>query len=427
MKILNQTINNYRGLSHVSFEPHSKLNVFAGFNGAGKSSILDATAISLSWFANRLKSINASGRPIRVQDIHNGQNQSQIITNCQYPGDNFSWILLKERTKKKDHKGTASALMRMNDVVKTLQHEIQEKDGKLNLPLLAYYPVNRAVLDIPLRIREKHQFSILTAYEGALTSGADFRTFFEWFREREDLENENFRKAGEQTPLPAFQQDKQLGAVRKAIETFMPGFKNPTVRRKPLRMEIEKESRVLSVEQLSDGEKCLMALVGDIARRLAILNPMLDQPLDGAGVVLIDEIDLHLHPSWQRDVVPNLNRTFPNCQFFISTHSPHVLTHVQPESIHLLHMTDEGDIEMTSATESYGKNVDRVLEDLMGLKTTRPDEIKEGLREIYDLIQQGKTGKAQQKIESLRSKIPGGDPELVKADVLIQRKEILGR
>jgi predicted ATP-binding protein involved in virulence len=65
--------------------------------------------------------------------------------------------------------------------------------GEVNLPVFVYYPVNRAVLDIPLRIREKHRFDLLSAYDESLTSGANFRTFFEWFREREDLENENLR------------------------------------------------------------------------------------------------------------------------------------------------------------------------------------------------------------------------------------------
>lgn len=427
MKIQQINLKNFRGISELSLNPHPKLNVFAGFNGAGKSSLLDATAISLSWYANRLKSTSASGRPIKETDIHNSEKGALITLNCHHVSDIFTWVLGKTRKVSGTQNEYASNFSALNHIVRKNQERLESNEGLLDLPILAYFPVNRAVLDIPLRIREKHKFDILSAYEGSLTSGADFRTFFEWFREREDLENENFRIAGETTRLPAFEQDKQLGAVRKAIETFMPGFKNPTVRRNPLRMEVEKAARVLTVQQLSDGEKCLMALVGDIARRLAILNPTLNAPLDGEGIVLIDEIDLHLHPAWQRDIVPNLTNTFPNCQFFISTHSPHVLTHVQPECIHLLHMKDDGDIEMTNATESYGKNVDRILEDLMGLPTTRPDDIAQGLRKVYDLIQADRLPEAKLQITQMRSEIPGGDPELVKAEVLIQRKEILGK
>lgn len=104
-------------------------------------------------------------------------------------------------------------------------------------------------------------------------------------------------------------------------------------------MEIEKDGQLLTVNQLSDGEKCLIAMVSDLARRMAIANPTGD-PLQGEGIILIDEIDLHLHPKWQRMIVPKLLEVFPNCQFIISTHSPHVLTHIQPENIFLLRWVD---------------------------------------------------------------------------------------
>ena len=165
--------------------------------------------------------------------------------------------------------------------------------GKSSI-LDAYYPVNRAVLDIPLRIKERHSFDLLSAYSDSLTGGANFRAFFEWFREREDLENEN-RKYADQLIKPEGYQfpDRQLEAVRAALMLFMPEFTNLTVRRNPLRMEVEKNGKTLRVNQLSDGEKCLMAMVGDLARRMAIANPVRPNPLEGEGIILIDEIDLH--------------------------------------------------------------------------------------------------------------------------------------
>ncbi len=280
-----------------------------------------------------------------------------------------------------------------------------------NLPLIAYYPVNRAVLDIPLRIKERHSFDLLSAYSDSLTGGANFRAFFEWFREREDLENEN-RKYAEQPVKPEGYQfpDRQLEAVRAALMLFMPEFTNLTVRRNPLRMEVEKKGKRLTVNQLSDGEKCLMAMVGDLARRMAIANPLRPNPLEGEGIILIDEIDLHLHPKWQRMIVPKLLEVFPNSQFLISTHSPHVITHVQPESLFLLKQTNEG-IVAEQPSESYGKNVDRILEDLMGLDTTRPDIISTRLHDIYTAIDQAHFDEAQRSIAEMKSEI-GEDPEL---------------
>ena len=195
---------------------------------------------------------------------------------------------------------------------------------------------------------------MLRAYGGGRTSGANFRTFFVWFREREDLENENRGFASEVRAGGQFP-DPQLQAVRDALHAFLPEFSNLAVRRNPVRMEVEKNGQRLTVNQLSDGEKCIIAMLGDLARRLAIANPLRSNPLEGEGVVLIDEIDLHLHPRWQRILIPNLLTVFPNCQFFITTNSPHVVTHVQPESLFALSL---GEVAMPVERphESYGKN-----------------------------------------------------------------------
>ena len=189
-------------------------------------------------------------------------------------------------------------------------------------------------------------------------------------------------------------------------------------------MEVEKDGQLLTVNQLSDGEKCLIAMVSDLARRMAIANPT-GNPLNGEGIILIDEIALHLHPRWQRMIVPRLLEVFPNCQFMISTHSPHVLTHIQPENIFLLKWVD-GNITAQRPSESYGKNVDRILEDLMDLDTTRPTQVSNDLHRIYEMIDSNDLDEAKQQIATIRQKI-GDDPDLVKAEVLIRRKELIGK
>lgn len=421
-------LERFRGARQLTLLLHEQLNVFVGMNGSGKSTILDAAAILLSWLVNRIKHEGASGRPVVERDIMNGEASANLAITLfdEIDVDKYIiWNLTKTR-RGYSSKTLSKGLVNTSVYSHLFQQLIEESAGKVNLPLFVYYPVNRAVLDIPLRIRDKHRFDLLSAYDGALTSGASFRTFFEWFREREDLENENRRYIGDPVKPEGYQfPDAQLEAVRKALHEFMPGFSGLTVRRNPLRMEVEKNGKKLLVNQLSDGEKCLMAMVGDLARRLAIANPVRDNPLEGDGVVLIDEIDLHLHPKWQRLVVPNLLKVFPNCQFLITTHSPHVVTHVHPENLFLLQMTDDG-LEAIRPTESYGKTVDRVLEDLMGLETTRPDEVTVAMRNIYELIDRGEYDSAATAIDDEQGRI-GEDPELLKARLLIRRKELIGK
>jgi predicted ATP-binding protein involved in virulence len=425
MHISRLTLTHFRGASSLPLDLHERLNVFVGANGAGKSTVLDAAAILLSWLANRIKSATASARPITESDIQNGKSLAGLELLLEFEDQKHQWKLAKIR-KGRISKEERSDLHELNRLSKQFQERITATDEQVNLPLLVYYPVNRAVLDIPLRIRGKHRFDLLTAYDDSLTSGANFGTFFEWFREREDLENEN-RKYQDAILKPENFQfpDPHLTAVRQALEQFMPEFTGLTVRRNPLRMEVSKNGKPLTVNQLSDGEKCLMAMIGDLARRLAIANPVRENPLDGEGIVLMDEIDLHLHPKWQRRVVPKLTDVFPRCQFLVSTHSPHVMTHVQPENLFLLRQTDTN-LAAERPSESYGKNVDRILEDLMGLETTRPDPVSEKLQHIYDLIDRENLDTAKAQIDELKNKI-GEDPDLVKASVLIRRKELIGK
>lgn len=418
-------LQNFRSVSSLTIKLSERLNVFAGINGAGKSTILDATAILLSWLANRIKTAGASGRPIKESDIQN--NSSSSVLSADLSDESVIVQLGTSKTRPGMSKKEKSFdLSGLNEKIKQFQKDITENNGKTNLPLLAYYPVHRAVLDIPLRIRNQHSFSILETYDESLTSGANFRTFFEWFRNQEDIENENRRYINSLIPPENFEfPDKQLEAVRNALSIFMPNFKNWTVRRRPLQMEVDKDGQTLIVNQLSDGEKCLMAMVGDIARRMALANPLLDNPLHGDGIVLIDEVDLHLHPLWQRMMIPRLLETFPNCQFLISTHSPHVLTHVQPQNIFMLH-TEDGKFICEHPQESYGKTSERILEDLMGLETTRPDIVKNALKALFVRLQKGDIEQAKNDIKLLQQEI-GEDPELVKAQMLIKRKELIGK
>jgi predicted ATP-binding protein involved in virulence len=514
MKITEISLKHYRGAESLQLKLGKNLNVFAGVNGSGKSTVLDSVAIMLSWAVSRIKSVGASGRPIAEADIMNGHSSALIEIVCTEGDRIIEWKLSKSR-KGHGSPEDRSNLNNLSEFTKQLQAEISAKHENINLPLFVHYSVNRAVLDIPLKIKKKHSFDLLNIYDESLTSGANFRTFFEWFREREDLENENSKyladplATGERTvsrleqngtylkslsnTLPIFPTnlyinwqnscvdelgivigksndlytdflnatsitnintdiisngleilsriknyvksqdnqnlsisiDSQLEIVRKALQKFLPEFTDFSIRRSPLRMEVKKGENTLTVNQLSDGEKCLIALVGDLARRMAIANTMREDPLEGDGIVLIDEVDLHLHPRWQRTVISKLTEVFPNCQFIISTHSPHVINHVQPENLFLLDQTSHG-IVAIHPSQSYGKNVDRILEDLMGLETTRPDDVFQELRYIYDLISQNLLPDATNKILTLKQKF-GADPELVKAEVLIKRKESIGK
>jgi predicted ATP-binding protein involved in virulence len=194
---------------------------------------------------------------------------------------------------------------------------------------------------------------------------------------------------------------------------------NLRVHRKPrLYMAIDKDGKTLNVAQLSQGEKSLMALVGDIARRLAMLNPALDNPLTGDGIVLIDEVDLHLHPSWQRSIIDRLTHTFPNCQFILTTHSPLVISDCKDVLVYAL--TDGALQELPS---QYGQDANTVLLDVMDT-SIRNEKIDAELNDLLDAIQGSNLTQAHHLLTELTSELPANHIELVKAKLLLRKQEL---
>jgi predicted ATP-binding protein involved in virulence len=216
---------------------------------------------------------------------------------------------------------------------------------------------------------------------------------------------------------------RELKVVTKAIEQFVPNYRHLRVQRVPRpHMIIEKNGESFNLDQLSDGEKNLIALVGDIARRLAIGNPQKNNPLQGEGIILIDEIDLHLHPRWQRLVIPKLLEVFPNCQFFISTHSPQVINHIKrAENIFLIEQID-GSMSSKKISETYGMSLDRVVKLIMDDKPL-PDDVINRLDDIFEAIERDKLLEAKKLIADLKQDMPK-DPELLRAEMLIRRSEM---
>jgi predicted ATP-binding protein involved in virulence len=427
MRIKRLDLANYRPFDRLGIEFGEHLTVLVGVNGAGKTSILDCLVSLLSHMIAKVRSAKGSGRSFVESDIHLGASETYNTIEVEFRNQMISWWAVKTRPGRPRREKTN--LNQLKGLAKTLQSELETNENAC-VPLVVYYGVNRAVLDIPLRIRKKHQFDQLAAYEQAVTGARNsFRLFFEWFRGREDIENEWRLYSVEDVPNPneipqgKEYRDPQLQAVREAIQALS-GFSNLRVNRSPLRMEVRKGDRHLNVGQLSDGEKCLLALAGDLARRLAIANPAMKKPLAGEGIVLIDEVDLHLHPEWQHQVIPKLRETFPHCQFILTTHSPQVLSHVQCRDIWCL-VEEDGETAAIRPDGTYGQDSNFLLKTLFN-SNNRPEIIDRDIQRLFELIQEDAEG-ARRLLDDLKNRVEGESPDLVRAETLLHYREAPGR
>ncbi|MEN9897003.1 MAG: hypothetical protein RLZZ66_652 [Pseudomonadota bacterium] len=436
MKVAKLVLKNFRRFedSIVDFQDDKNTTVFIGNNGAGKTAILDALVLNLSWLIARIGREKGKGKNIDDSDILNGTSSSIVDLCLNYNESTFHLCVTSTR-KGHSRQKIENQSTEVSKLAEIFRQKLTEDSANASLPLIVYYPVNRVVVDVPLKIRTRHNFEQIDGYDNALQQGADFRRFFEWFRYREDIENELitdqyeqiFIEITENKLIPDWDEikrtasitkDRQLNAVRNAIKLLITEFDNLRVERKPrLRMVVNKNGHKLDVGQLSQGEKSLMSLVGDIARRLAMMNPALDNPLDGEGIVLIDEVDMHLHPTWQRSVIANLNKTFPNCQFILTTHSPIVISEMPNLLVYAL---DDGVI--SKSNNLYGMDVNDVL--LSEMHTViRNEEIQSDLDFVLNSLQEGEIENAKLRCIELGKKIAIDNSELNRMQLLIKRLE----
>lgn len=404
-------IENFRGISRIEIPAADRhFNLLVGINGAGKSSVLDALAYVFSWFLARVRNPKSGGRVIPEADIKNdSQTGCKITVKVKDAGE---WVLYRAKSYKK--KKTDAGETQLHDMMGYIAQLHERVAGGGNIPVIMYYPVGRAIGNAPAHLTKNgRKTEIWDAYGNVLNGNVDFRSFFEWYRRQEDSENEHIRDDRNYV-------DRDLAIIRSAIKGVFPEFGDLRVRRNPQRFVINKGDKQIEFNQLSQGEKCYLVMVCDLARRFAIANPGRSNPLEGEGVVLIDELDLHLHPKWQMEVVGKLRQIFPNCQFFATTHSPHVLSDVSNEQIYLL---DNGEIRQNSYNP-YGKLVNDVLSSYFSIPMPRNISIISEISNAYEALKIGDSCEFKKIFGRLSERLGKSDPDVVSLKIESLRKGI---
>ncbi len=415
------TLTNFRGFEQTRVSFLAGINVLIGQNGAGKTTILDALAMGLAGAVRPLhRNIGEtfSDSWLRVEDIRVAQIDKGGITTFepQLPARiNVDMQLCGEQRQAGPvanrfgdggvsvGSGQAISSFDFTDVVRWAV-----QDGfDVTLPLVAYYGTGRTSRGGQERAARAGQeravgrddLSRFAGYEGCLEPSTQLSSMRAWFRRMELLALQDGR-----TP-PA------LEASKRAVVACLDGFDlvRYDARLDDLAARSEKSGLLLGFEQLSDGQRNMLGMVADMAFRAATLNPHLggNAAEQTPGVVLIDELDLHLHPSWQRRVVEDLCRAFPRVQFIVTTHSAQVLSEVSNDAVVLL----EDFQPYSPQVLTEGRDTNSILREVFGV-TAHPQETVAELNAIANMLGGGRNSEARERLDILAQKLTERDPEI---------------
>ena len=369
-------IENFRAIERLDIDCSKSVNVFIGDNGAGKSSVLDAISILYSWLIARINSTKGKGQSIKKADIRNSASYCYLSIEVEHHGIEASWSLYKAVPAYRIEFQRKTDLEQLNGFVETFLSSMGTEGS-----LLFYYGVNRNVVSIRYDKSLSKKKSNTSSYFDSSVS-VNWKAFFNWFYESENEENRM------KVWFNPKYHNEALDAVRDCLSDVFPGYSNLRIEDKPTRLVIQKNNQKVNFDRLSDGEKCYITLVLDIARRLVTSNTGGDSPLSGTQIVMIDEVDLHLHPSWQLHVISNLEKKFPNCQFFITSHSSLVLSSLK-DSGQLVVLRDGKRLEVSDIP--YGDNGDYILKRFFSMNEVRNPEVQAVIDEISSELSKNDT------------------------------------
>lgn len=370
----------------LRFDSAKNVVILLGDNGFGKTTILDAIATAMAPYPAQFPGI--ADYQLSDLDVHIDRNghRAQYLTVDAELSDN-DIVMKSVRYRKGMHtppKANYESL-KQNAIAKKEAIIAGEKD--VELPIFAYYGTGRGQFQVPERRRGFQQtFERWDCYKSAINPETDFKRFFGWFDLMEDQERrdrEKVRDFNYSSPV--------LNAVRMALSMVVDCYRNPRIETRPLRFIMDRvdddgSTHELRIEQLSEGYKIVISMVADLAARMAEANPGMQNPLSTTGIVLIDEVDLHLHPRWQREILIQLTNVFPNIQFIVSTHSP-VIVVGAAEIAQVVNLNNINADENLTQENVHVSSVGQVLlSDLFGLGYLHSPEWDSKIEERKNLL-----------------------------------------
>lgn len=424
----------------IEFDPN--LTVIVAKNGCGKTAVLDAIRISLGTFTKGtilrsqagISKFDASLSPLRISQSRGAIYPVTIRVDGFVDSKAEVWRRVREsaegRTTTKEAQPIANFGTRLRDAVSA------DGDVLPELPILAFYGTGRlwkADTDgVKERMLQKEGLAFedcFSGYEDALTTNSIYAQVKQWMGDAwlcraNPVEQETV--VGQQT-------SRQYSAVEQAINEILKetGFRSPhfnTYFKEVALLDDRRgneEAIAVPISWTSDGVKAAFSLVADIAYRCARLNPAfgVEACQKTQGIVMIDEVDLFLHPAWQQRILPDLRRIFPKIQFVVTTHSPQVISSVPPECIRII--AEDGRIEGVSVW-TEGVESSRILEEVFSMKPyPTEDEWRQKLDRYIKDVYAGKWDEpaVRRAGDELSAKFPGVAEEFDMARLHVENEK----
>lgn len=427
MRIDQLVVQNFKGFDTREFSFHPEFNLIVGVNGTGKTSTLDALAVAIgSWFLGVKGADSRHIRPNEVllgdfehEDIDDeGKRHFSVHWENVYPcrvqargevlGKRIEWIRSLNGPGGRTTYSEATQIKKLA----TQADAAVRKGEDVTLPLISYYGTGRLWLEPrdsyqvsdPMRVADKEELSRLAGYWNSVDPRLSVGQLTRWIARQSWI---SYQQGNRTPPVFAAVKSAIVGCVEAATNIYFDAVLGEVV--------VEMQGGTQPFSNLSDGQRSMLALVGDIAHKAAKLNPHLGAKVldETTGVVLIDELDLHLHPRWQRRIIEDLRRTFPKVQFICTTHSPQLIGQAKSDEIILLGQPEK------HPGQSYGMDSNWILRHVMG-SDDRDPVVAGKFDAIFEDIESGQFDSAQAKLNAVRTEV-GDHPDLVEAEALISR------
>lgn len=398
-------LENFRCFSKLVVDFHQRLTVLVAPNGGGKTALLDAVCYGWQYFLQGIE-LEQSAKTIRDVDVRKVLRDGvmapikpvSLAGETHVGGASVHWSVDKGRTAKVNTSSRGAEAMRNAGQSLRLASQNYAEGKEAHppiLPVIGYYGTGRLWAKQNLtqtrRKRIKADSSPTSGYDQCLSPSSHFTLFEVWFeRYSREAQKEN---SGEDAS--AHKPAEKLQAVIQAVDAIL-----KPVNWHSLSFDFVEEAvtakhpvnGILPVSMLSDGIQIILGLVGDIAHRCVRLNPHLGANAARltSGIILIDEVDMHLHPAWQQQVLASLTEAFPLIQFIVTTHSPQVLSTVKRENIRMLTQDLDGSWSASLPDDEVkGMESSTALSDVMGVDPIPPVPEAEWLRDYTAHIESG--------------------------------------